>query len=87
MKKNITVATIAAIAVIALFGSCSKDRACKCDPETATEHWQIVTVDRSMKCDQIHKLSKEHKVDNPSTGRQTLDHYEVVPVSCIDYEE
>ena len=80
-----TIVLLLAACVLTLT-SCQKERTCKCEPRSQKEKLQLVTVDRSMKCDAILRLYKERKTDDAS-GKQTLERYDPVPVSCVDYEE
>ena len=72
-----------------LFAACNKEHQCKCDAtdEGVTNKLQILTVDNSLKCEDITEMAIEKQIVDSVTGDHALTRMEVYKLKCREYAE
>ena len=80
-------AALAAVVCCFLVQGCTREHQCLCHHDEDGGHMQFLTVDRSLKCDDITEMSVERHIIDSVTGTPTLERVEVHKVSCREYAE
>lgn len=85
MKNRVIL--FAAVACCLFAVGCTREHQCRCTHEGDGGHMQFLTVDRSLKCDDITEMSIERHIIDSTTGVPTLERVDVHEVSCHEYAE
>ena len=80
---------VAAVALSLLAVACHKEHQCKCDVTDtgATNKLQLLTVDNSLKCEDITEMAVEKMIVDSVTGDHTFTRVEIQHLSCRNYAE